>query len=433
METIRSSNQSFLISSIYQTAKDQNAVSYVTNYAFDRSVAPCGIDYGNEVSVSVGSSNGGFSNSYTLDVPRLGFSNSGHIKFTVKVIPATTNGTWLNVMTGALKNTLFGMLERIETLELRTKKEVLYRHNSASLISWLESLPNEVQREAYRLVMCQGVDTEGDAVAGTITHTTGAGGEATFYIPLAVFPPFYESTQSIDLDYSEPCQIKITFGAQDLKRVIATNGTYANAVAGHLQGNLTLNTSALVYDADARNSILQAYDKADGGKIQKMSYDYYINNNIGTKNQPIKLEGMKNVLSLFVFVKKTKTDDAAGADLYNLVPIKKIRLTSGNKTILEFDGVETKILAFRNFKGGNALYKDTFVYELNFSLKDHTLVGNSFGGALSIENLVDPRLIVDHTDDNDADNTHEVFVVAKQLNVLHMLTSNGSLSLGANN
>jgi hypothetical protein len=420
METIRANNQSFLLSSIYKSAQDNESVSFVTDYHFDRSIPPSGIDYGNEVSVPAATSNNGFSNSYTLEIPRQGFSMAGHLKLQVKVETATQNGAIIDVMSGAKKNLLFGLLHSINTLELRTKKEVLYRHNQHSLKAWLEGINHEQQREAFRLVMCQGVNDDGSPANQTVTAGAGNAKTVNFYIPMGVFAPFMESSQAIDLDFAEPVQLKITFEPST-----SLTGAFATVTAGgtltcSLVGNLVVNTSNLIYDADARNSILENYNKTEGGKIQKITYDYYLNNNVGKKLEPIKLEGMKNVLCLYVMVVVNASQE--------LKPVKSVRLTSGNKTVLSVDNAEAKILTFRNFKGGSGLYKDTFVYELNFSLKDHTLVGNSFGGALSVENLVDPRLIVDH---DGAANDHSIYIVAKQLSVLHMQVSNGGLLLGS--
>jgi len=152
-------------------------------------------------------------------------------------------------------------------------------------------------------------------------------------------------------------------------------------------------------------------------RSQRISTDYYTNTNTGSTGQSFKLEGMANVEKLYILAEDVDGD---------LVDIQTVKLTSGNKTLFDYNGVEARLVGFHGLKKSH--YKDSKVIELSFSIndKDH-LSGQSFGGALSVRNLIDPRITVQTADANDV-----IYAVAKQLSTIQVAHSSGSVSVGAN-
>jgi len=421
MDQIRSNDNSFLVSSIYTTAQDNNALVDVNEYKFDRSIVPSAVDYSREVVANIPASNGGFASVYHFELPRSGFTNTGHIRLDLKAEAGQVNQniTVRNMFDAGNYHYVFGFIHAIDNIQLRTKKEILQQLSTRDIIAWLEDLPYVEQREAVALVLSQGVkETQSSSAGATANAQVGTKGSVEFsvYIPLSMFPQFHEATQSIDLQHAEPLMISLKLKDRTVL-VGAAKQLFADTNAPDIQiTSAVLNISNMIYAPDAYNNVLKMYEGTD--KTQKITHEFYSNTNIGVGNGvSFKLEGMKNVVKVYIQAVK---DNA-------LQPITKIRLTSGNKTILEFNGLETKLLAFKNFKGMNN-YKDTWVYTLSFGLQDGQLVGNSFSGSINFAELTDPRLEVKSSA---ADS--QIFVSVKQLSVIHMSTASGFLTLGASN
>lgn len=415
-DQIRSNNESYLVSSIYQSAESESRQSNPVHYRFNKSIVPSAVDFDTQVQMS----NPGFNQTFRAEVPRKSFSWGGFVKLTVSYTGAA-NAEFQNIVTGDGKHTNLGFLNAIDEITLETRKEVLYRMKQRSIYTWLEGQEEEL-RDAYKLVMLQGVNTDG---TGTSSATNGVNindktASANHYIPLSLFPPFRDHRQSMQLDFVEPLQIVIRMKAVSTL-VDDTNDDVALVGGGDLTSatitQAVLNTSHFMLDNDALNKY---YKMLEGQpKLQRISEEYYENVNViedasSNVEKGVKVEGVHNATKVCLLAQNAKG---------KVVDITSVRLTDGNKDLLSYDGVENKILAYRGLKGFT--YSDTKVQEIEFSVVDGDLHGESYGGSISFNHMIDPRIHVKTSE------TADVHFIARQLSTIHVNTASGSVQKGS--
>lgn len=414
-DQIRSNNESYLVSSIYQSAESEDRQSNPVHYRFNKSIVPSAVDFDTQVQMS----NPGFNQTFRAEVPRKSFSWGGFVKLTVSYTGAAS-AEFQDILGDDGKHTNLGFLNAIDEITLETRKEVLYRMKQRSIYTWLEGQEQEL-RDAYKLVMLQGVNTDGTGTSSASggVDISGKTADANHYIPLSLFPPFRDHRQSMQLDFVEPLQIVIRMKASSTL-VDATNANVALVGGGALTSatitEAVLNTSHFMLDNDALNKY---YKMLEGQpKLQRISEEYYENvnviENVNSTEKGVKVEGVHNA---------TKVCLLAVNSLGKVVDITSVRLTDGNKDLLSYDGVENKILAYRGLKGFT--YSDTKVQEIDFSVVDGDLHGESYGGSISFNHMIDPRI---HVTTSETANVH---FIARQLSTIHVNTASGSVQKGS--
>lgn len=406
---LRANNESYLVSSIYESSKKEDRQVNPYHYKFDRSIVPHAIEHDTEVVFS----NPKFNATTRVELPRSGFSFSGFVKLEVSITGGAA-ATISDLLSATHRHTNLGFLNCVDEITLETRKEVLYRMKQKAIYDWIESLDEE-SRNAYKLLCLQGVTDEiGTAFGGT--DISGATKTVYFYLPLQMFPPFSNPRQSMHLGFVEPIQV-----------VLKLDSKSSLVGASKLVSNLTeettsvvsavLNTSHAILDSDAENAVLQRY--AAESKLQMITHDRYECANtveaVSANFKDMKLEGLKNVVRMSVI--------AINSD-GKVVPIKAVKLTDGNKTMFNYTGVESRVLAFHGLKPN--MYKENNIVHLDFALTDeHELVGESYSGSLSVENMIDPRLHVMSSENA------TVYVVGTQLSTIHINTASGAVLLGS--
>lgn len=409
---LRANNESYLVSSIYQSAETESRQSNPVHYRFNKSIVPSAVDFDTEVQMS----NPNFNQTFRAEVPRKSFSWGGFIKLEVKYTGAASAA--FQDVVGAGKHTNLGFLNAVDEITLETRKEVLYRMKQHSIYTWLEGLEEEL-RDAYKLVMLQGVSTDGTG-SSSDGITTLDDGDATInhYIPMSMFPPFHDHRQALQLDFVEPIQVVVRMKAASTLQSATSNVTLVSggALTSATIESAVLNTSHFMLDNDALNKYFKMLEGQP--KLQRITQEYYENvnviENVSSAEKGVKIEGVFNATKLCLLAL-----DSNG----KVVDITSVRLTDGNKDLLKYDGVENKILAYRGLKG--FMYKDTKVQELDFSVVDADLHGESYGGSLSFNHLIDPRLNVKCA------SAADVYIIARQLATLHINTASGSVQKGS--
>jgi len=408
---LRANNESYLVSSIYQSAESESRQSNPVHYRFNKSIVPSSVDFDTQVQMS----NPGFNQTFRAEVPRKSFSWSGFIKLEVSYTGAA--GATFSTMfaEGRDVHNNLGFLNAIDEITLETRKEVLYRMKQLSLYTWLEGQEEEL-RDAYKLVMLQGVKDDLGTAPNQTTDLSGSTITLNHYIPLSIFPCFRDHRQSMQLDFIEPLQVVVRMKASS-----ALNETGSTKLTtGLTSADITsavLNTSHFMLDNDALNKY---YKMLEGQpKLQRISEEYYENVNVisadGSNDEKgVKIEGVHNA---------TKVCLVARNSVGQVVDITSVKLTDGNKDLLNYNGVENKILAYRGLKGFT--YSDTKVQEIDFSVVDGDLHGESYGGSLSFNHMIDPRIFVKTSEAAD------VHIIARQLNTLHINTASGSVQKGS--
>lgn len=408
-DQLRANNESYLVSSIYQSAESEDRQSNPVHYRFNKSIVPSAVDFDTQVQMT----NPNFNQTFRAEVPRKSFSWGGFVKLEVSY--TGDPGALFAAMfaDGKDVHNNLGFLNAVDEITLETRKEVLYRMKQNSLYTWLESQEEEL-RDAYKLVMLQGVKDD-LGTAPEQLDLSGATIKLYHYIPLSIFPPFRDHRQSLQLDFIEPVQVVIRMKAS----------TSLNASSGdRLTSGLTsatilsavLNTSHFMLDNDALNKY---YKMLEGQpKLQRISEEYYENVNViedvDSTEKGVKIEGVHNATKLCLVARNSNG---------KVVDITSVRLTDGNKDLLNYNGVENKILAYRGLKGFT--YSDTKVQEIDFSVVDGDLHGESYGGSLSFNHMIDPRI---HVKTSETANVH---IVARQLSTVHINTASGSVQKGS--
>jgi len=273
--------------------------------------------------------------------------------------------------------------------------------------------------------MLNGVLNDGTGNKPASDSVTDASVTVNHYIPLSLFPPFRDHRQSFQLDFIEPIQVVIRMKpATQLDGKLFGTAALASAVIN----SAVLNTSHFMLDNDALNKY---YKMLEGQpKLQRISEEYYENVNVieltagnvtagSLEEKGVKIEGIHNATKLCLLALKDGTNEVAD--------ITSVRLTDGNKDLLSYDGVENKILAYRGLKGFT--YSDTKVQELDFSVVDGDLHGESYGGSLSFNHMIDPRIHVKVQEGTPA--ATSVYLIAKQLSTVHINTASGSVQKGS--
>ncbi len=431
MEQNRANAESFLVSSIVSTAQSENRVVMPHEFSYNKSTPMMAVEH--SITTSPASSPV-LGQQINLSVPRIGFSGNSFIRIGLKLTvggTVTTNDLTIgDLFTSGLISKEQGFLRLIKTLRIKTRKQILMNHDRHSMWVALETLEDEILRDIFRLALCQGVEQTG---IGKSAKGVQAGGAATaydfyMYIPLQLFFPMFggKSQVALDLQFCEPISIELTteagsvlFGADKF-----ITGT-AHGTAGVSMTSCDLVSSHNIYDADAYNQILKKYQSMS--KIQYISADFYTNNNTvsvaaNTTEVSGKLEGIKNATNLYV----VGYDNVSGRVVETLA---RVRLTSGNKDILNYSRFEAQALAFTGLSQGKA-YKDNLVVDLGFSMNNPLLDLESYGGSISVSNLVDPRV---HLTGTGTGNAFTGYVVAKQLSTVVVSTANGAVELGASN
>lgn len=428
MEINRANAESFLVSSIVSTAQSENRVVYPTDFAYNKSTPLMSVEHSITTSPASAPQLG---QQVNIPVPRLGFSSNSFIRIGLTFAQAggaspANNLVVENIFTTTLISKEQGLLRLIKTLRVKTRKSILFNHDRHSIWASLETLQDDILRDIFRLAMCQGVLQTGigasaaGALAGNATRTV------YMYVPLQLLFPMFggKSQHSMDLAFVEPLTIELTTEAGSVMfgenkfitgTVVETGGVYMTSC--------DLVSTHNLYDADAYNQILKKYQGVS--KIQYISSDAYTNNNVialgaNTNEVQMKLEGIKNATSLYVI----------GYDAKGRVSehISNVRMTSGNKDLVNYSRFEAQALAFTNMSKGKS-YKDNLVIELGFSLNNDLLDLESYGGSVSVSNLIDPRIHLRGSGTAVA----ECYCVAKQLSTVVVSTANGAVELGASN
>ena len=426
MEQNRANAESFLVSSIVSTAQSENRVVMPHEFSYNKSTPMMAVEH--SITTSPASSPV-LGQQINLSIPRIGFSANSFIRvgLTIGGSGATPANdlTVADLFTSALVSKEQGLLRLIKTLRIKTRKQVIANHDRHSMWVALETLEDDVLRDIFRLALCQGVLQTGVGASAKGVILGNASTTVYMYIPLQLFFPMFggKSQQALDLAFVEPLTIELTteagsvlFGANKF-----VSGT-AHASAGAVMTSCDLVSSHNIYDADAYNQILKKYQSMS--KIQYITADYYTNNNIvsvgaNTNEVSAKLEGIKNATNLYVV-----GYDGDGRVSEHLA---RVRLTSGNKDILNYSRFESQALAFTGLSQGKA-YKDNLVVDLGFSMNNPLLDLESYGGSISVSNLVDPRIHLVGTG-----TAFTGYVVAKQLSTVVVSTANGAVELGASN
>jgi len=411
-DQLRANNESYLVSSIYQSAESESRQSNPVHYRFNKSIVPSAVDFDTQVQMS----NPGFNQTFRAEVPRKSFSWGGFVK--LKVSYTGNAGASIQNVLSTGEHTNLGFLNAIDEITLETRKEVLYRMKQRSIYTWLEGQEQEL-RDAYKLVMLQGVKDDGTGNSATAVSINDTTGNVLHYIPLSLFPPFRDHRQSFQLDFIEPIQVVIRMKASS--NLADDTNDNVTLVGGATLSSATineavLNTSHFMLDNDALNKY---YKMLEGQpKLQRISEEYYENvnviENVSSTEKGVKVEGVHNATKVCLLAL-----NANG----KVVDITSIRLTDGNKDLLDYDGVENKILAYRGLKGFT--YKDTKVQEIDFSVVDGDLHGESYGGSISFNHMIDPRIFVKTSE------TADVYFIARQLATVHINTASGSIQKGS--
>lgn len=430
MEQNRANAESFLVSSIVSTAQSENRVVMPHEFSYNKSTPMMAVEH--SITTSPASSPV-LGQQVNLSVPRIGFSGNSFIRVGLNVVAGGASPandlTIADLFTSSLISKEQGFLRLIKTLRIKTRKQVLANHDRHSMWVALETLEDDVLRDIFRLALCQGVKQTGigESAKGVVAGATSLA--VYMYIPLQLFFPMFggKSQQALDLAFVEPLTIELTTEAGSVLFDKAgplpslISGT-AHASAGVSMTSCDLVSSHNIYDADAYNQILKKYQSMS--KIQYITADFYTNNNtvsVGANTNEVsaKLEGIKNATNLYVV-----GYDGAGRVSEQLA---RVRLTSGNKDILNYSRFEAQALAFTGLSVGKA-YKDNLVVDLGFSMNNPLLDLESYGGSISVGNLVDPRIHL-----TGAGTAFTGYVVAKQLSTVVVSTANGAVELGASN
>lgn len=423
MEINRASAESFLISSIVSTGASENREVIPTEFSYNKSTPMMAVEHS---LTTAPASTPVLGQQVVINVPRIGFSHNSFLRVKLTITAAAgvgNNATIADVFSSALFSKEQGLLRLFRTLRIKTRKQVLFQHDRHSAWVALETLEDEQLRDILRLCMCQGVKANGTGASSAQVITQGSSEDIYWYIPLGLLFPMFGGNvaHSLDLAFVEPLLLEFTTEAGSA--VFGADRFISGTVLGTASmTSCDLVSSHIMYDSDAYNKILKKYQSTS--KIQVIGQDYYLNNNViaitgGAGEGQAKLEGVKNATSLYVVAY-----DANGRVLDTTT---RIRLTSGNKDIVNYTRFEAQALAFNSFKKGKS-YKDNLVVELGFSMNSPLLDLESYGGALSVGNLIDPRV---HLTASGA--VAQAVIVAKQLHTYVISTANGSVELGASN
>lgn len=422
MEINRANAESFLVSSIVSTGASENREVMPTEFSYNKTTPMMAVEHSITTSPS---SSPILGQQVLLNVPRIGFSHNSFLRVGLTITAEAGGGNNLTVadlFTTALISKEQGLLRLLRNIRIKTRKQVLFQHDRHSAWTALETLEDAELRDIIRLSMCQGVLNTGSGASAKGAIGGGSSTDVFWYIPLGLLFPMFGSniSHSMDLAFVEPLIIELTTEAGSV--LFGANKFVSGAgVPTCTMASCDLVSSHLMYDSDAYNKILKKYQATS--KIQVIGQDYYLNNNVvvlaGAGEAQAKLEGIKNATSLYVV--------AYDGDGRVLDTITRVRFTSGNKDIVNYSRFEAQALAFNAFKKGKS-YKDNLVVEVGFSLNSPLLDLESYGGSLSVGNLIDPRV---HLSASGAVNS--AYVVAKQLHTYVISTANGSVELGASN